>query len=143
MQFCLLVKNLGRAVSQKINLTIAHFNILSLVVAVAVAMEHKNISKHQKITRRRPRYNFASHCLIWVEFCIFAFDMYESYFVNHSTNKIPILTIIWTRITNCYSNSPKGTLYLFFYRAKIPPKYLISITYVRFRIICRLEKLVK
>ena len=123
MQFCLLVKNLGRAVSQKINLTIAHFNILSLVVAVAVAMEHKNISKHQKITRRRPRYNFASHCLIWVEFCIFAFDMYESYFVNHSTNKIPILTIIWTRITNCYSNSPKGTLYLFFYRAKIPSKY--------------------
>ena len=87
------MKNLGRAVSQKINLTIAHFNILSLVVAVAVAMEHKNISKHQKITRRRPRYNFASHCLIWVEFCIFAFDMYESYFVNHSTNKIPILRL--------------------------------------------------
>ena len=119
MQFCLLVKNLGRAVSQKINLTIAHFNILSLVVAVVIAaLEHKNISKHQKITRRRPRYNFASHCLIWVEFCIFAFDVYESYFVNHSTNKIPILTIIWTRITNCYSNSPKGTLYLFFKELK-------------------------
>ena len=89
--------------------TFQHFVLGSK--AVVIALEHKNISKHQKITRRRPRYNFASHCLIWVEFCIFAFDMYESYFVNHSTNKIPILTIIWTRIIYRHSNSPKGTLF--------------------------------
>ena len=132
MQFCLLVKNLGRAVSQKINLTIAHFNILSLVVAVAVAMEHKNISKHQKITRRRPRYNFASHCLIWVEFCIFAFDMYESYLWIIQQTRFQFYVYLFGPELLIVSQIALKELFICFLRAKIPQKCfcLLSIMYV-------------